>query len=703
MEKEDLLKKIEVLEKEVRDLKENQDLLIKHTGFKKVQNPVIKKDVIENATVPKSTTVTEVRKPNPVEPKTTPKIEEKAVKAKEPFDFEKVLGIWLPRVFMLILLLGVLWGLKLGIDYGFITPIVRVAGGYLVSGLLAFYGVKFIKNSRRAFGLTLLGGYIAIGILITFSAYELYHFIGYYPAMIISLLIIANGIYFSAKFKSEVIIIYSIIGSMLLPFIIQSEAVGTGLIFPYLTIMFSIIYIAALLFGHKYSYYIAFIAYHISMLIPINMLSDSIESQEHMIVTSFIVQHLVVLGFFLFKEFANKAFSETLIYTSVVSLISIVALINYSYMDVVFIALALVYVLVGVRYFKENKKYFFIASSTATVLLASFMISFLDGGFHTLAISLLVTSTVGLLVGIKFKDARNIVVSGSLYLWSSLVAFFATWPNGLFGEETILIVLANTSIVYLFVFICKKTNFSKKATSLFAIPFLYVLVSSLKVLFELVSFTSIQLSDTMLDFLQDDILMVAVIGLFFFTIMYLALITFKDKFFAKTAFWITYVFNALLGVICLFIGYYVSNTLAWAVVYGLFIAGFIFIMKKTIFGGCGFEFADKYKNAAVIFTTWITVLCSSVWLGHLLELVDRDLRKAIFTMFLFILAIVAIKLSTIIQYKSVKKIGYLIIIFTIIKLVLFDLSDLSLIIRSVLFLLIGFFGLIYSKRINKKD
>lgn len=702
MEKDDLLKKIEELQNEVSELKNNQNLLMKHTGFKKEEVPVAKGDVIVGKIVPKSTTITQVKTteiPKAERPK------EKIVKEKVPFDFEKQLGIWLPRVFMLILLLGVLWGLKLGIDYGFITPIVRVIGGYLVAGLLAFMGVKFVNNNRRAFGLTLLGGYIAIGILITFSAYELYHFIGYYPAMIISLLIIGNGIYLSAKFKSEVIIIYSIAGAMLLPFIIRSEEVGTGLIFPYLTIMFSIIYISALIFGHKYSYYIAFIAYHISMFIPITMLLDNIESQEHIIITSFIVQHIVVLGFFLFKKFSNKVFSETLIYTSVVSLISIIAWIDYSYMDVVFIALALVYVFVGVRYFKENKKYFFISSSTATVLIAAFMISYLDGGFHTLTISLLVTSTIGLLVGIKFKDIRNLVVSGALYLWSILVAFFVTWPDSLFGEETILTILASVSITALFAFIYKKQNGSKQVKGFFALTFLYVFISSMKLIYEAISSISLNLDQAGLELLQFETLMVSVFGVFFFIIMYVSLTKLKDQFFAKTTFWITYVFNAFLGTVALFVGYFTENTFTWLIVYGLFIAGFLFIMKSIISGGFTFEIQDKHKNAAVIFTTWITVLCTNVWLGHLLDEIsfNGDLNKAIFTVFLFVLAIIAIKLSSIIKYKSVKKIGYLIIVFTIIKLVLFDLSSLSLIIRAVLFLLIGFFGLIYSKRINKKD
>jgi uncharacterized membrane protein len=77
----------------------------------------------------------------------------------EAVDWERVIGqVWLPRVFILVLLLGVLWAFKAASDVGFITDAVKCILGFLSSAALIAGGEWQIRKGRAALGQVLLGG-----------------------------------------------------------------------------------------------------------------------------------------------------------------------------------------------------------------------------------------------------------------------------------------------------------------------------------------------------------------------------------------------------------------------------------------------------------------------------------------------------------------------------------------------------------------
>jgi len=125
---------------------------------------------------------------------------------------------------MFILLLGVLWGLKVGMDNGFITNPVRIVMGYAGTGLLYYFGMKYYGKKNKVFGLTLLGGFIALGILTTFAAHHLYGYFSFIVAFIIGVAYIAAGLWLSEITKSETLSIFSAIAGFLLPFLLEGES-----------------------------------------------------------------------------------------------------------------------------------------------------------------------------------------------------------------------------------------------------------------------------------------------------------------------------------------------------------------------------------------------------------------------------------------------------------------------------------------------
>ncbi|MFB5167169.1 hypothetical protein V2P11_15655 [Parageobacillus toebii] len=89
-------------------------------------------------------------------------------KESDPIDWEHVIGrVWLPRIFIFVLLLGLVWGFTIAAAMGILTEPVRILMGFAGSGLLVWLGEKQIKKQRENLGKVLLSGAISLLILTT--------------------------------------------------------------------------------------------------------------------------------------------------------------------------------------------------------------------------------------------------------------------------------------------------------------------------------------------------------------------------------------------------------------------------------------------------------------------------------------------------------------------------------------------------------
>ena len=188
-------------------------------------------------------------------------------KVRKEFDLEKALSNWLPRVFMFILLLGVLWGLKVGMDHGFITNPVRVGMGYTGTILLYFLGMRYYNGGKKGFGLTLLGGFIGLGILTTFAAHLLYGYLNFTIAFVIGVAYIIAGLLLSRKTKSETLTIFSGIAGFLLPFLLEGEGATSIQFCAYILLLFLSLFYVSLSQKHKYTFYVTFVLFHLTLFV----------------------------------------------------------------------------------------------------------------------------------------------------------------------------------------------------------------------------------------------------------------------------------------------------------------------------------------------------------------------------------------------------------------------------------------------------
>ena len=134
--------------------------------------------------------------------------------------FQKIL----PPLFIVVFIMGIIWGFKAVSDYGFLQPTVKVIIGYVVGFVLIVLGVWQMNKSRKNLGHMLLGGSIPVLMLTTFAMHQLYNISGPTIAFILNIIWIAIGVFLTYKYRSQGIGIVAIVGGVFVPFLIKSTS-----------------------------------------------------------------------------------------------------------------------------------------------------------------------------------------------------------------------------------------------------------------------------------------------------------------------------------------------------------------------------------------------------------------------------------------------------------------------------------------------
>lgn len=181
--------------------------------------PVQQRDFIEDESIPPAPTSS--APPGPDHP-----------------DWEVQFGkVWMPRIFIIVLLIGVIWGFSAAVQAGWINRPVRIGLGYIVTAGLIVYGEMQMKKHRDAFGQVLLGGATALAILTTFAASTLYGIIGPTPAFALDVLFVLCTVYLSLRHHSEALAVVSMTAAILVPFLIKNPHSNLTLFILYESVM----------------------------------------------------------------------------------------------------------------------------------------------------------------------------------------------------------------------------------------------------------------------------------------------------------------------------------------------------------------------------------------------------------------------------------------------------------------------------------
>ncbi|WP_419960228.1 DUF2339 domain-containing protein [Psychrobacillus sp. BM2] len=204
--------------------------------------------------------------------------------------FQKIL----PPLFIVVFIIGIIWGFKAVSDYGFLQPSVKVVIGFVVGFALVGLGIWQTKRSRKNLGHMLLGGSIPVLMLTTFAMHQLYNISGPTVAFIFNLIWISLGVFLTYKYRSQGIGIVAIVGGVFVPFLINSTSPNIPLYSLYETVLFTVFLWIALKYSYKALYYISVIFLQVAILVFFTFTNVS-DGYKWIAMLPIFVQHIALL------------------------------------------------------------------------------------------------------------------------------------------------------------------------------------------------------------------------------------------------------------------------------------------------------------------------------------------------------------------------------------------------------------------------
>ncbi|PWK07013.1 DUF2339 domain-containing protein [Tumebacillus permanentifrigoris] len=183
-------------------------------------------------------------------------------------DWEHLLvRVWLPRIFIIVLLIGLLYGFIAAANAGLLIPELRCLIGVALGALLLLLGERQLRAGRTALGQVLLGGSISALVITTFSAHMLYDLISTTPAFALQVLWIAGGVLLAERHRSQALAILASLGGYLVPFLVKDTHPNTTFFVSY-----EVLLAAAFLWLSTYrSYHVHYLTtsvlFHVTMFI----------------------------------------------------------------------------------------------------------------------------------------------------------------------------------------------------------------------------------------------------------------------------------------------------------------------------------------------------------------------------------------------------------------------------------------------------
>ncbi|PEB79393.1 hypothetical protein COM95_21585 [Bacillus cereus] len=442
--KGDLNKKIEALETAIETMQETlYDLKAKQREIEKVQQNVNKekKEYIE--------TVSNKKLQEDVV-KTRESIQEPEVKQvdisafkPEPFNIIKFCQTWLPRIFVGIMLLGVIWLFKAGVNAGLLTPAIRVVFGIVLSAGLYYVGDIQIKRERQALGLVLAGESITGIVLTTFAAHYLYEFIPASIAFICNIVWVILGIYLAKRYRSEYLAIFVAVGAFFVPFLLNSTTPNTYIFFSYETILTISLLWYALRNRYKYLYMISYVVAAIVLFVFFVVMSILIENVQVQLTVVYGIIHLLLFWhMFSEKNFIQEARLAIFSANAVFFILAISQIPEFTTWGLVISAF--VHAVMFVLEYRKNKHSVF-TNLIFGFAMGSFSLAILyEYSLVNAAIVLLLQGFLGMITAIKVKQNIKLYVSATIYAIGMVQTIFSPFDEFISAGFVAHIILIGT-------------------------------------------------------------------------------------------------------------------------------------------------------------------------------------------------------------------------------------------------------------------
>lgn len=163
----------------------------------------------------------------------------------------------LSKIGIAILIIGVGIGAKYAIDHELLSPVMRIAGGYIVAAILGFFAWRF-KNKYEGFSAVLVSGSMAVCYFITYAAYSFYQLFPYGMAFVLLLLTTIGTVLSALRYNQVMIAHIGLIGAYILPALIANKTAHLSNYLAYMTVINTGILFISFLRSWRSLVYVAF-------------------------------------------------------------------------------------------------------------------------------------------------------------------------------------------------------------------------------------------------------------------------------------------------------------------------------------------------------------------------------------------------------------------------------------------------------------
>ncbi|RAV30876.1 DUF2339 domain-containing protein [Sinomicrobium soli] len=259
-----LLKRQEDFAREIGELQAEIGMLKKHGEIRKPekeraeQGSTVTVREIEKEPVQAASGAHGGSKPAPEAPLKQP-VKPVAKAPKKKSDLEKFIGENLiNKIGIAITVIGVAIGAKYAIDHELISPLTRIILGYLTGiGLLGF-AIR-LKRNYENFSAVLLSGAMAIMYFITYAAYDFYGLIPQLPAFLLMVVFTVFTVVAAVQYNRQVIAHIGLVGAYAVPLLLSESSGKVEVLFSYMAIINAGILAVAFKKYWKPLYYTSFV------------------------------------------------------------------------------------------------------------------------------------------------------------------------------------------------------------------------------------------------------------------------------------------------------------------------------------------------------------------------------------------------------------------------------------------------------------
>jgi len=128
---------------------------------------------------------------------------------------------WVARAGVVLLLVGVSFLLRMGVEQGWLTPAVRVTGGVVIGVALSAFGLR-ARTSRPAYSQLLVGGGVVAFYLSAFGAWSVWQLVPYEAAFAFCVLATAFAFAAAVRLSAEWLALLGVVGGYATPFMLLS-------------------------------------------------------------------------------------------------------------------------------------------------------------------------------------------------------------------------------------------------------------------------------------------------------------------------------------------------------------------------------------------------------------------------------------------------------------------------------------------------